>query len=96
MSKIIERADSTTVMVEIPHHLIKDAQEVKNIFAAAPPDSKVQTLQRSVDMKTFQPQISFRLISPKLTFKAEYYIATIEHLIDSGVDFKPFEFELGG
>lgn len=58
MSKIIERPEFTSYVLDFPFHLIKNETEAKNVSQLIG-DKKIMHVLKFVDKKTYQPMLAF-------------------------------------
>jgi hypothetical protein len=79
MNKIIEYPESTTEIVEVRFHIVKDRREVENIFAGVKAD-EVSLFRKAVDHVTFQPMYYITIQKPNR--HAEYYRVILEWIVD--------------
>lgn len=76
--KIIERPESTTYVLDMPFHLIKDEKEAENVRKLIG-DKKIFQVQRIVDMQTFQPMLAFAIPEDDKPFSEWMkYVAKLE------------------
>ena len=83
--KKIERPDSTSMVVELKAHVIKDRDEAVNIFSSVNEDEGDQAivLQRFVAEDSYQPMLLVMVHKPKSgSFTKEYYVSSSEILLD--------------
>ena len=82
MTKIIERPESTTYMLDFAFHFIKDeaeAENVKNLIG----EKKIFHVQRTVDSETFQPMLAFAIPEDDKPFSEWMkYIAKLELIVN--------------
>lgn len=55
MVRVIERADTTTMMIEVPHHVIRSYDEYINVVTTA---KELLVLTKYIDDK-YQPHMTF-------------------------------------
>lgn len=58
--KVIERPETTTLVVEELYHLVKDAKEMKNIMAGVDAND-IFKIRISMNPQTFQPMLFFAI-----------------------------------
>lgn len=76
--RVIERPDSTTVMIEFPFHIIKDEEEFNHVLSGV--DKKdIKVVKAFVDPISFMPKIAFEVNVdvPLIGNQCYRYIATL-------------------
>lgn len=85
----VVRPDSTTKVISIPFHVLKNGKETKNVFEKVNPEDVV-LIQRLIDSHTFQPEVAFmikRKQPDNMSIQAfnQYYIGLMEYFVDAGI-----------
>lgn len=81
--KVIERPESTTVILEFLFHVIKDEKEIKNVMEGHTEDD-LFIVSRVVDEISFQPKMYFALKEKNKSFNEwKKYVATMKLVEDT-------------
>ena len=85
MTRIIERPNTTTYVIDFMFHYIKDATEMKNV-ASLIGDKEIFQVMRTVDPNTYQPLLFFAILEKDKPFSdwMKYVIKMELYNIDLG------------